>query len=310
MSDNNRPFGPGSFPATSAPLDADLVSVNVLADPARRSRPFSWGKIRSTLLEFLSPRVFAPLAGGLLRILENASFPEWYDASRKATITILNNVPTTYDKVGIYVETLQDSNAGQISLTGIQSVTFTEPDNGGDVSAFLGLSTGGGPAATFVRDHTVRPAGASDYSLTSTQPALEVQTTCASSAILAIAGRGASPRRGTAITASTANTSDCFAATPVNNTFDERYGFYCGSPQLNDVPLNIKASITLAGDFFGKSFSFADGVKFVGYKTGAGAPTVTQLPNSGDFGLVTNTTDGKLYLAFNLSGVFKKVELT
>lgn len=54
----------------------------------------------------------------------------------------------------------------------------------------------------------------------------------------------------------------------------------------------------------------AGGLRFLGQTTSTSTPSTTQLPNSADCAVHVNTSTSKVYLAYNLGGVIKKVELT
>lgn len=52
------------------------------------------------------------------------------------------------------------------------------------------------------------------------------------------------------------------------------------------------------------------GLRFTGYTQSSANPTTTELPNNKDWGFHKELINGKIFLAYNLSGVILKVELT
>ena len=126
--------------------------------------------------------VYAPVTnGGPITALTTGStkISGTNEGLRKSMFSLFSTNPTDEDSVALMVDQVQTSHAGSIARTGIHCKSFTEPDVGGDTSCILGVSTGGGTAATFYVRPEKRPAGYADYSTTSTQPALEVGTSAA-----------------------------------------------------------------------------------------------------------------------------------
>ncbi len=179
------------------------------------------------------------------------------EGARRALMHLLATKTDDIDIVGLLVDHVQRTNAGAgtIKRSGIHVRTYTQPDNGGDVSGLLIASSGGGNCATFYKTSHLRPAGYDDHS-TSPQPALEVGTSDAGPAIIASAGSSAwgASLRNHAIearlgTAAGANQSDGIVIWPTNNVFDSRLALVVGSPQSNAAPINQRFALLCSGSF-------------------------------------------------------------
>jgi hypothetical protein len=62
--------------------------------------------------------------------------------------------------------------------------------------------------------------------------------------------------------------------------------------------------------FYASGQQWTNGLRMAGYKTVAGVPTTTQFTEDKAYGIHKNSSDSKVYLAYNDGGVIKKVELT
>ncbi len=51
------------------------------------------------------------------------------------------------------------------------------------------------------------------------------------------------------------------------------------------------------------------GTKALGLLSGTGAPTVTEFPNTGNWGFWKNTTTGVVSIAYNDGGIIKQIAL-
>lgn len=83
-----------------------------------------------------------------------------------------------------------------------------------------------------------------------------------------------------------------------------------GSNVMNgNITYNNSVAATVRAD---QSFltTTTGGARFLGYTTSASTPTTTELPNNKDFCLHFDSGGSAMYLAYNLSGVIKKVALT
>ena len=198
------------------------------------------------------------------------------------------------DGVALNVEVLQTSHSSTIVRTGIQCSAYTEPDNGGDTSCGLFVSSGGGPGLTIYKHYGLRPTGLTDQSL-SPQPALEVGSGDAGPAIIASAGVTAwgTSKTNEAVEARLgSSTSIGVLAWPTDNVFDTRIAFAVGSPQSNAQPVNLKFKVLANGN-----------VSTPGTIAATGAVTGSNLSgtNTGDQVVPANTTatSSRWFSAYN-----------
>jgi len=79
-----------------------------------------------------------------------------------------------------------------------------------------------------------------------------------------------------------------------------------GSPVTSSgtIAINFSSTPTFT------SVTLNGGLKWLGYTSSAAAPTTTELPADKNVAIHKDTGTSKIYLAFNDSGVIKKVELT
>ncbi len=173
---------------------------------------------------------------------------------RKAAFTLFDTNTSSDDSALVMMDCIQRTHTGTIKRSCLHVKSYTEPDNGGDVSGILVASSGGGPGVTIYKHSGLRPAGFTDYS-SSTQPALEVGSGDEGPAIIASAGVDAwgTPDRNHAIEARMAqptgsNQSDGIVIWPTNNVFDSRLALVVGSPQGNAAPTNTTVKIEADGD--------------------------------------------------------------
>lgn len=223
--------------------------------------PLSGGTMTGTLAmgtnRITMAGIYIPASGGApFRMLTDGSSltGATSEGLRSAMFSLYDTRSFATDGAAMTIDQIQTSHSGTITRTGLHVKSYTEPDNGGDVSGILSVSTGGGPAITAYKVSSLRPAGYPDQS-SSPQPALEVGSADAGPAIIASAGANVwgTPLRNHAIrvtlgAATGANQSDGILIWPQNNVFDDRLALIVGSPQPNAAPVNVTASLEADGD--------------------------------------------------------------
>lgn len=193
-----------------------------------------------TLLDIGSTRIAATVEGG-----------------RKSILSLYSTNPESTNGCALRVDNIH--NPGSLTSfirTGIDIRSFTAPDNGGESSGILSVSTGGGPAATFYSAPLLRPSGFPNYSNTP-QPTVEIATGGGNAAILATSGAtigGAATGRGAAINVQVdGGVLNCDGIViqpgePDGMGFDARNALVIGNRQTNAAPVNVKAYMHLDGD--------------------------------------------------------------
>lgn len=174
---------------------------------------------------------------------------------RAALVSLFATNVENLDTAVLSIDTIHNTaNPAAFIRTGIHIKSFTAPDNGGESSGILSVSTGGGPAATFYHAPLLRPAGFPNYANT-VQPALEVATGGGNAAILVTSGAtigGAATGRSAAINVQVdggALNCDGIIIQPGDGaTFDARNAWVVGARQTNAAPVLVKAYLLLNGD--------------------------------------------------------------
>lgn len=172
---------------------------------------------------------------------------------RNAMLTLFDTKTDDVNNAVLMIDSIQTTNAGAacITRTGLHVKTYTMPDNGCDTSGALIVQSGGGSGISVYKLHTLRPTGFTDYS-SSIQGAIEAGTNDQSQAGLFMSGiniGGATTNSSTAILARVDNsTSRGIVIQPNDNVFDSRIALTVGTAQINAAPINVKYSLTMAGD--------------------------------------------------------------
>lgn len=172
-----------------------------------------------------------------------------------------------------------------IRTTGIHVKQYSPRDNGGDTSAILGLSTGGGPAGSFYKTAGRRPSGFADYS-NSSQPALEVFNDGGSAGVLSIVGSSIFGITGHSADAYVARLDNAGAkgvlVVPGDAVFDTRVAYAVGNWIKNGPDINKTFSVLLNGDVVGRTLSMSGLTGATALARFVGA-TATGAPTSGTF---------------------------
>lgn len=177
------------------------------------------------------------------------------EGERRALIHVRATDTDDTNLAGIVVDHVQRTHGvDTIVRSGVHIRTYTEGDNGGDVSGLLIGSSGGGPAFTAYKHYGLRPAGYTDQSL-SQQPCVELGSGDAGAALVASAGSSqwGTPLRNHAIeavlgAAAGANQSDGILIRAINDVFDNRIALAVCTPSLNAAPVNVTARLDMNGD--------------------------------------------------------------
>jgi hypothetical protein len=213
-------------------------------------------KLIGTGRYLMSGGVYIPSLGGQdFRVLTTSSSATsaTNEGLRTSTWNFFDNTPDDIDNAVIAIDQIQRTNplSGTLKKTGIHVKQYTQPDNGGDVSAGLFVQTGGGGALTAYKvSSTHRPAGFTNYE-SSPQGALEVGTSDQSQAALFIAGAFNTTNASNAIYARVDNAaSKGILVAPGDGVFDSRIGYAIGGQTIGGADSNIKFSVDLSGNLF------------------------------------------------------------
>jgi hypothetical protein len=197
---------------------------------------------------------YTPAAGGAVQVLTTGSTVISADSAgpRTGMWSLYGTNTSNLDTVVLMIENIQRSGSpSTIRRTGLHVKSYTQPDNGGDTSGILVLSTGGGPAISAYKVSQLRPAGYTDYS-NAQIGALEVGTADQAQAILAISGAsgfGGPAYASNAVYALVDNSvSKGVLVTPSNANFDGRVAYAVGTQTLNGADTNIKFSVLMNGN--------------------------------------------------------------
>lgn len=201
---------------------------------------------------------------------------------RRATVSLFDTNVTDVDNALLMIDVRQTTNTGAavIKKTGLHVKSYTLPDNGGDTSGILSVSTGGGPAITAYKASGLRPSGFASQ-VTSTQPALEVGSADYGPAIVASAGVSVwgTPSRNHALqarmgAASGVGQSDGIIVWPTNNVYDDRIAIAVAAPQANAAPVNMAWCVRADGSQLLSTTSAsggAGGIVQFGFAAGTGS---------------------------------------
>jgi hypothetical protein len=208
----------------------------------------------------LTGNTYTPTASGApLKLLTTGSTATGAtnEGLRTAMFSLFDTKTDSTDSVALMLDCIQRTSTGTIVRSCLHIKSYMQPDNGGDTSGILSVSTGGGPGLTVYKTSHLRPTGFTDYS-TSPQPAIEVGSSDAGPALIASGGVtawGASLRNHAIEARLGSATTDGILIWPTNNTFDDRLAFIIGSPQSNAAPVNVTAQIQADGDAWFKNLT-------------------------------------------------------
>jgi len=192
-----------------------------------------------------------PEPGGAFQIITTGSdvTSATNEKPRNSLFSLFDTRTSADDGAAMTIDVIQTSHTGIFTRTGLHCKSFTEPDNGGESSCILGVTTGGGNAATFYKFPQLRPSGFTDYS-DSPGPAVEIGTSAKGNALLVISGAAVSGNtdHSDAIDIRIDNAaSGGIVVEPGDLDFDDRYAYVVGNHQSDDVPANITSWWQLNG---------------------------------------------------------------
>jgi len=246
---------------TAPLLCAGSTSMNLGADRTMSIAPFylplaggtMTGDIAMGTNKITMAAPYTPASGGApFRLLAAGSTLTGgsNQGLRTSLMGLYDTRTSANDGVALNVEVLQTSHSSTIVRTGIQCSAYTEPDNGGDTSCGLFVSSGGGPGVTIYKHYGLRPTGLVDQSL-SPQPALEVGSGDAGPAAIFSAGVstwGTSKTNGTVEQRLGSSTSYGNLVWPVDGVYNSRIAYAVGAPQSNAQPVNMTYKVLASGD--------------------------------------------------------------
>lgn len=204
-----------------------------------------------------------PLKGGAFQVLATGSNTTGAtkELPRTSLFSLYDTRTSATDGAAMTIDIIQTSHDEAIRRTGLHCKSFTQPDNGGETSCILGVSTGGGTAGTFYKIPQIRPQDFADYS-DSPQPAVEIGTAAKGNALLVISGmqapKAANDDHSDAITIRIDNeASGGIVVEPGDLDYDDRYAFTVGNHQNNAEPVNVTSWWRLNGQttFTGSTLS-------------------------------------------------------
>lgn len=258
----------------------------------------------------LSPATLTAVSQGAVSWLTSGSTATGAtnEGTRPAMFSLFDTNTSANNTAAMTMDCIARTPAGTIIRTCLHVKSYTPPDNGGDTSGILAVSTGGSTGATIAKLHGLRPATYTDYG-TSSQPALEVHTSDEGAAIQAIAGSGigGTPYPSQVMIMSLgqptgASQSGGPVVQPLDGVFDGRDGITIGTASLGARPVNVHFQVLMNGNLSSSG---------TGVFSGALSASNLSGTNTGDQVVPVNTTatSHQFFTAYNsATGAYTKAQ--